>query len=202
MDALFSTGFIFVLVESICPGRVHGRLGVQYTCDILQYLVDLGNQAAARRLKVIKQACKLLSLHLRQHQSELGETTNPHSIQEPSSTELNTPFTFFEQITQPHQTYYANHGRQTTSDINRPSSAPNAQVGGSQHDPLLSQALTFDEIDLSNISLGGENDLYWVYHTSDITTGVDHFDWEAVCPTNPPAISPEHHLSDRSHVQL
>jgi len=39
----------------------------------------------------------------------------------------------------------------------------------------------FSKTDMSNITLDGENDLYWLYHTPGFSfTGVDHADWEAL----------------------
>jgi proline utilization trans-activator len=46
LDATFSVGFIFVLVEAIDPGKNMGLEGINGCRAILRYLADLGNRAA------------------------------------------------------------------------------------------------------------------------------------------------------------
>ncbi|KAH0426602.1 fungal specific transcription factor domain-containing protein [Colletotrichum camelliae] len=48
LDATFSVGYIFVLVEAINPGKNLGFKGIDGSRSILRYLVGLGNRAAAR----------------------------------------------------------------------------------------------------------------------------------------------------------
>ncbi|KAK6227416.1 fungal specific transcription factor domain-containing protein [Colletotrichum tabaci] len=179
LDAAFSVGFVFVLVEAVSPGKGLGFKGVEGSRAILRYLVGLGNRAAASRLAELDQMCAHLSLSVRQ--------PTDHTPQEEASSS-----SFIDLLTQPFS-FSSGYGivearaggislGVVAGGISNRESDVNGVVAGvgdcedaSQHDFGLSGA------DLASIPLEGENSLYWVYHTPGFSfTGVEQTDWEAL----------------------
>ncbi|KAK1625535.1 hypothetical protein BDP81DRAFT_328235 [Colletotrichum phormii] len=176
LDATFSVGYVFVLVEAIDPGNLLGHKGIDGSRAILRYLVALGNRTAASRLAELDQMCTHLALPV--HQSG-GQT--PHQ-------------SFIDLLTQKFS-YSSGYGNvdvapEGPSAIDGPAT-PSAQglsrtqenvepVSGA-HDPDGQHDFGFSGADLASIPLEGEDSLYWVYHTPGFSfTGVEQTDWEAL----------------------
>ncbi|RSM09441.1 hypothetical protein CEP52_004071 [Fusarium oligoseptatum] len=145
LDILFSVGFVFVLVEAIHPNKNLGISGIEGSRNVLQYLVTVGNRAAAKRLGELDQMC----LHLRP----------------PSQDHQDLPY--------------------ETANVAAHTSGSNPQPEGDQpmdlsNSPMLN-AMFPGNGDLANISLQGEDGLYWVYHEPGfVYTGAELADWEAL----------------------
>ncbi|EEU45583.1 uncharacterized protein NECHADRAFT_80631 [Fusarium vanettenii 77-13-4] len=157
LDILFSVGFVFVLVEAIQPGRNLGISGIEGSRSVLQYLVTVGNRAAAKRLGELDQMC----LHLRP----------PSQDQQASGQDL------------PYETANAAAGLAAHTSGSNPDRS-GLQEGDQPMDlsnsPMLN-AMFPGNGDLANISLQGEDGLYWVYHEPGfVYTGAELADWEAL----------------------
>ncbi|TID04271.1 putative transcriptional regulatory protein C3C7.04 [Colletotrichum higginsianum] len=177
LDAAFSVGFVFVLVEAVSPGKGLGFKGVEGSRAILRYLVGLGNRAAASRLAELDQMCAHLSLSVRQPTGQTPQEEASSSFMDL----LTQPFSF----SSGYGNVEAGAGGVSRSVVaggisNRESDVNGVATDGgceaaSQHDFGLSGA------DLASIPLEGENSLYWVYHTPGFSfTGVEQTDWEAL----------------------
>ncbi|KAH9231564.1 hypothetical protein K456DRAFT_1763336 [Colletotrichum gloeosporioides 23] len=167
LDATFSVGYIFVLVEAINPGKNLGFKGIDGSRSILRYLVGLGNRAAASRLAELDQMCVHLALPVQQ-----GTGQTP---QQSLADMLAKPFSF-----------ESGYGvvEQTTASLNameRPRSRSGDVDGAQACGEDDQQSFGFSGADLASIPLEGENSLYWVYHTPGFSfTGVEQTDWEAL----------------------
>lgn len=167
LDATFSVGYVFVLVEAINPGKNLGFRGIDGSRSILRYLVGLGNRAAANRLAELDQMCVHLALPVQQ-----GAGQTP---QQSLTGKLAKPFSF-----------ESGYGviEQTTTSLNavdRLHSRPGDASGGVACGEDDQQSFAFSGADLASIPLEGENSLYWVYHTPGFSlTGVEQTDWEAL----------------------
>ncbi|KAF9869750.1 fungal specific transcription factor domain-containing protein [Colletotrichum karsti] len=167
LDATFSVGYIFVLVEAINPGKSLGFKGIDGSRAILRYLVGLGNRAAANRLAELDQMCVHLALPV---QHGTGQTPQQ------SLTDLLTkPFSF-------ESGYGAIEEACSTLDAAADTlSRTGAGGGGREMCDNEDPGFEFSGADLASIPLEGENSLYWVYHTPGFSfTGVEQTDWEAL----------------------
>ncbi|KAM5359267.1 hypothetical protein ACJZ2D_014615 [Fusarium nematophilum] len=174
LDILFSVGFVFVLVEAIHPGRNLGLSGIEGSRNVLQYLVTVGNRAAAKRLGELDQMC----IHLRplaQEEAPSGQGLLPYE----ASTQ---PFSFDAG----NATNTAASGNAQNTDHQADQSGDRSGLQREQqpmdlsNSPMMSSLLP-GGADLANISLEGENGLYWVYHEPGfVYTGAELADWEAL----------------------
>ncbi|KAJ3544568.1 hypothetical protein NM208_g2983 [Fusarium decemcellulare] len=164
LDILFSVGFVFVLVEAIQPGINLGMSGIEGSRNILQYLVAVGNRAAAKRLGELDQMC----VHLR-----------PLSQDQPAS-DQDVP----RQASTQSFSLDINNTGTLVAPATATSTERQGQSGGQAMDmsdsPMLNSMFP-GSVDLANISLEGENGLYWVYHEPGfVYTGAELADWEAL----------------------
>lgn len=176
LDATFSVGYVFVLVQAINPGKGLGHTGIDGSRAILRYLAMLGNRPAASRLAELDQMCLHLALPV--HQS---------GIQAPQESFIDLmaqPFSF--------STSYRNRdatleGPSTSEDLAMANIQglsgvqENLEPTSEVHDMDDQHDFGFSGADLASIPLEGENSLYWVYHTPGFSfTGVEQTDWEAL----------------------
>ncbi|KAH7334191.1 hypothetical protein BKA66DRAFT_517567 [Pyrenochaeta sp. MPI-SDFR-AT-0127] len=172
LDATFSAGFIFVLVEAINPGNTLGHRGIDGARGILRYLVGLGNRVAATRLDELNRMCQHLELLLP------PENTSPEQQRPPDRSDfevLSRPFSF-------------DIGFRSTVHGLLPRQDPYSDLAPSAANTMQSPAemMGFDQnyfglngADLADIALEGNDYLYGVYHASDMPlTGVEQLDWE------------------------
>ncbi|KAH6886198.1 hypothetical protein B0T10DRAFT_530450 [Thelonectria olida] len=166
LDILFSVGFIFVLVEAIYPSGTLGLSGIEGSRNVLQYLVSVGNRAAAKRLGELDQMC----VHLW-----------PSQEQAPASQDLP-----YETTMQPFSCYGGEDVEMGPMGSNQPSEQPgtrarsSGETGGGSMD-MVYNAGEHGNPDLASISLEGDNSLYWVYHSPGfVYTGAELADWEAL----------------------
>ncbi|KAL0936057.1 fungal specific transcription factor domain-containing protein [Colletotrichum truncatum] len=171
LDATFSVGYIFVLVEAINPGKSLGFKGIEGSRAILRYLVSLGNRAAANRLAELDQMCMHLALPVQQ---ATGQTP-----QQPLTDLLTQTFSF--------SNGYGNVDHVTPGavdgglSVEGPSTRSAEDDGGTMGCGNDDQTFGLSGADLASIPLEGENGLYWVYHTPGFSfTGVEQTDWEAL----------------------
>lgn len=174
LDAAFSVGFIFVLVEAINPGKGLGYDGIEGSRAVLGYQVRQGNRAAAKRLEELDQMCASLSLPAQHHPvTSTPLQTTPQNI---VPAELTQPFSF-------------DSGYGTTNvdypmggDVGGPTTQAREQVSdNNMSNPDQYGQLGLNGADLASIPLEGENSLYWVYHNPGMPfTGVEQADWEAL----------------------
>ncbi|EQB55597.1 hypothetical protein CGLO_04463 [Colletotrichum gloeosporioides Cg-14] len=147
LDATFSVGYIFVLVEAINPGKNLGFKGIDGSRSILRYLVGLGNRAAANRLAELDQMCVHLALPVQQ-----GTGQTP---QQSLTDMLAKPFSF-----------ESGYGvvEQTTASLNameRPRSR-SGDVGGAEAcGGDDQQSFGFSGADLASIPLEGVEQTDW-----------------------------------------
>ena len=100
LDAVFSVGFIFVLVEAVNPRKSLGFNGIDRSHAILRYLVILGNHAASKRLAEIDQMCAYLSLSLQAGDQNLHQSGSKQTLEMGTSVdELMQPFSFTQEHT-------------------------------------------------------------------------------------------------------
>ncbi|KAK1532308.1 uncharacterized protein CCOS01_04291 [Colletotrichum costaricense] len=176
LDATFSVGYVFVLVQAINPGKGLGHKGIDGSRAILRYLAALGNRPAARRLAELDQMCSHLALPVYQS-----------GIQAPEES-------FMDLMAQPFS-FSASYRNSDTApegpSTSEGSAIPNIQGLSSVQDSTDSTSevqdmdgqhdFGFSGADLASIPLEGENSLYWVYHTPGFSfTGVEQTDWEAL----------------------
>ncbi|OHW93436.1 fungal specific transcription factor domain-containing protein [Colletotrichum incanum] len=172
LDATFSVGFVFVLVEAINPGKSLGFKGIDGSRAILRYLVTLGNRAAGNRLAELDQMCTHLALPVNQSHGQTPQES------------------FMDLLTQTFS-FSSGYGNVNIGSERAATGVDNAVTGAEgannrdgdaeacndvgQHD------FGFSGADLASIPLEGENSLYWVYHTPGfLFTGVEQTDWEAL----------------------
>ncbi|KAF4982675.1 hypothetical protein FDECE_17463 [Fusarium decemcellulare] len=164
LDILFSVGFVFVLVEAIQPGRNLGMSDIEGSRNILQYLVTVGNRAAAKRLGELDQMC----VHLRplsQDQPASDQDVPRQASTQSFSLDINNMGTLVAPATATSTERQGQSGDQAMDMSDSP--VLNSMFPGSA--------------DLANISLEGENGLYWVYHEPGfVYTGAELADWEAL----------------------
>ncbi|KAH8672931.1 hypothetical protein BGZ61DRAFT_427508 [Ilyonectria robusta] len=174
LDILFSVGFIFVLVEAIHPDTNLGLGGIEGSRHVLQYLVTVGNRAAAKRLAELDQMC----IHLRpsQDQPHIGQdlpyatTTQPFSFDPDGNTGAFVPGAIPSSNNQSRQL-----GDIPAPPVGETEGASLGMAEGAMENMLHGNA------DLASISLEGDNALYWVYHTPGfVYTGAELADWEAL----------------------
>jgi proline utilization trans-activator len=169
LDAVFSAGFVFVLVEIIAPGRSLGACGIGVSRGILTHLMDLGNHAASRRLAELDQMCA----HLGPYQAleQLGQST--------STDTLSGVFSFKRGFEAQSQSNPANedmsmygHGTQGNGEEVPPSAQLVAASGSMSlgNGPVL-------QLGTSDISLDGEDRISWVFQPG-MYTGSELADWE------------------------
>ncbi|KPM39058.1 hypothetical protein AK830_g7493 [Neonectria ditissima] len=175
LDILFSVGFVFVLVEAIYPDSNLGLSGIEDSRHILQYLVAVGNRAAAKRLGELDQMC----IHLRpsQDQAHISQdlpyetTTQPFSFDPSENTASAMPATINP----------ASH-QQAPLGLRPGQQHGHAEGGNVELTAATVNSHILDgNTDLANISLEGDNALYWVYHSPGfVYTGAELADWEAL----------------------
>lgn len=127
----------------------------------MKYLVNLGNQAAAKRLSEIDQMCAHLAV---QTETPNLESIQPGLLMQPFSFErvAQTPQVASETIDEIHQ------ARQSSSP------APTLNNAVPNPDTTMSGAADF-----ASLVLEGEDNLYWMYHNPSLSlTGVELVDWE------------------------
>ena len=169
LDAVFSAGFVFVLVEIIAPGRSLGACGISVSRGILTHLMDLGNHAASRRLAELDQMCA----HLGPYQAleQQGSSTSTDTLSGVFSFERG-----FETQSQINpaigdMSIYG-HRTQGGGEEAPPSTQLDA-AGGSMsvgNGPVLHLGAT-------DLSLGGEDGISWVFQPG-MYTGSELADWE------------------------
>ncbi|KAH6685845.1 hypothetical protein F5X68DRAFT_241104 [Plectosphaerella plurivora] len=167
LDAVFSVGFIFVLVEAINRGKNLGKSGIEGSRSILKYLVGLGNRAAAKRLAEMDQMCA----HL--------ETLPPDQSQEPfadaSADLLLDNFSF--------ELGYVNNmdiAAQQTKEVSAPRMSGNPTADSGETTGMSPPMDMWPRnADLADITLEGENGLYWVFQPG-FYTGEELADWETL----------------------
>lgn len=163
LDAVFSAGFVFVLVEMIVPGRNLGACGIRVSRRILSHLVELGNRAASRRLTELDQMCAHLGA------CRWGEES------EDSFPTLSQMFTF-------------EHGYGSRIPESRESSDPlrrNTQDGELPNDgdqfntenQVFPTNIPSLHLDGPDFSLGEEDGISWVFQPG-MYTGEELADWE------------------------
>ncbi|KAK1676112.1 hypothetical protein BDP55DRAFT_693760 [Colletotrichum godetiae] len=176
LDATFSVGFVFVLVEAINPGNILGHKGIDGSRAILRYLVALGNRPAASRLAELDQMCTHLALPV--HQSG-GQTPHPSFIDL-----LTQKFSFssgYGNFDVALEGPLAIDGPAIPSAQGLSDGQENAELVAGVHDIDGQHDFGFSGADLASIPLEGEDSLYWVYHTPGFSfTGVEQTDWEAL----------------------
>ncbi|KAL2874406.1 hypothetical protein SGCOL_010386 [Colletotrichum sp. CLE4] len=176
LDATFSVGFVFVLVEAINPGNILGHKGIDGSRVILRYLVALGNRPAASRLAELDQMCTHLALPV--HQSG-GQTPHPSFIDL-----LTQKFSFssgYGNFDVALEGPLAIDGPAIPSAQGLSDGQENAELVAGVHDIDGQHDFGFSGADLASIPLEGEDSLYWVYHTPGFSfTGVEQTDWEAL----------------------
>lgn len=166
LDATFTVGFIFVLVEAINPGKSLGYEGIEGSRAILVYQMQLGNRAAAKRLEELDQMCASLPLPVKQY----PPATAPFAQTSQLQATFVQPFSF--------ETGYGAAEHEGSTIAERDTDMQHFEESG---DPFDIDNSTFQGADLSSISLDGDSSLYFVYHNSDIAfTGVEQADWEAL----------------------
>lgn len=160
LDCIFSAGFIFVLAVAVKSAKDQAYDGIHSARSLLQYLANLGNRAAAKRLAEIDQMCAHLDLPT---ETPTMEDIQPLALMQPFS---------FEKATE---------STRRSSEVARGTQAHDA----SEEIPILESGmvdqdtLTAGASDLADIVLEGEEDLYWMYHNPSLSlTGVDLLDWE------------------------
>ncbi|POR30990.1 Uncharacterized protein TPAR_08800, partial [Tolypocladium paradoxum] len=163
LDAVFSVGFVFVLVDVIAPGRDLGAYGIEVSRYILSYLAQLGNRAASRRLAELDQMCA----HLGCRPNQPPRESSPTNI-------LSQRFSF-------------ERGYEATPVSRRGSMG----LGGHSIRHADAEALSGQDVpghgdlpvdeppnmSLSDISLAGEDGLFWVFQPG-VYTGAELADWE------------------------
>lgn len=175
LDAAFSVGFIFVLVEAINPTKGLGIDGIEGSRTVLGYQALQGNQAAAKRLEELDHMCASLSLPVQQHKPARMQTHSSPQLTLAPNEVFTQPFSF-------------DSGYNPINNLDYPVTS---DVGGGVQQPAQSRgqepaAQTYDQLgmnwaDLASIPLEGENDLYWVYHDPTMPfTGVEQIDWGAL----------------------
>jgi proline utilization trans-activator len=182
LDSVFSVGFIFVLVEAINPGKEMGISGINGARAILQYLENLGNHAAARRLAEIDQMCSHLSLPTKGANPQSTQFRPNRNSLPDQGQDVGMQMLWMSQE--------ASVSEPTAAGV---SAAAEISINSDQNmlDPAdfaiprnfatsTDQGPLFSNTDMANISLEGE-DLYGMYHTPGFAyTGVDHANWEAL----------------------
>lgn len=162
-------GFIFVLVEAINPGSGKGTSGIEGARDILKYLRSLGNYAAAKRLAEIDSMCSHLSLSWPGGRTppRQRETTDPRIL--PS---IERGMAMLSSSEAEAEAVDSSQGMRPSIHLAQ-QDATSSQLGFPQNE-------LFNNSDMTNISLEGE-DLYWMFHTPDFAfTGVDDASWGAL----------------------
>ncbi|GKT54619.1 fungal specific transcription factor domain-containing protein [Colletotrichum tofieldiae] len=176
LDATFSVGFVFVLVEAINPGKGLGFKGIDGSRAILRYLVTLGNRAAGNRLAELDQMCAHLALPV--HRST-GQTP-----QESFMDLLTQTFSFssgYGNIDLDPQRASAGIDNAVTGADGADNRHEDAGAAAEACNDVGQHDFGFSGADLASIPLEGENSLYWVYHTPGfVFTGVEQTDWEAL----------------------
>lgn len=176
LDATFSVGFIFVLVEAINPGKGLGFKGIEGSRAILRYLVTLGNRAAASRLAELDQMCTHLALPVHQASGQTPQESFMDLLTQTFS--FSSGYGNLDQGTDRTLTSVEHAG----SGIDRASSRQGDDAGAAEAcDDIGQHDFGFSGADLASIPLEGENSLYWVYHTPGFMfTGVEQTDWESL----------------------
>ncbi|GKT83823.1 fungal specific transcription factor domain-containing protein [Colletotrichum tofieldiae] len=168
LDATFSVGFVFVLVEAINPGKGLGFKGIDGSRAILRYLVTLGNRAAGNRLAELDQIPPI----------------NRPNPQESFMDLLTQTFSFssgYGNIDLDPQRASAGIDNAVTGADGADNRHEDAGAAAEACNDVGQHDFGFSGADLASIPLEGENSLYWVYHTPGfVFTGVEQTDWEAL----------------------
>lgn len=165
LEAVFSAGFVSILVEIIAPRRKFGACGLRVCRQILSQLVELGNRAASKRLVELDQMCAHLGTLRADEQYE-----DTHQI-------LSQVFTFDDECgNQPLASNQdsSNPARRSSQDgqalADRPgqfssmdSPPPSDRPSLSQEDPKL--------------SFGDEDGIFGIFQPG-LYTGEELADWE------------------------
>lgn len=143
---------------------------------ILKYLTTLGNTAASKRLSELDQMCE--------HLTPLPPSSDEDALADKRVTVdvLSQTFSFDHGAGDLGQARVS-ESRQA-SDSAGPGQIDNISLGQrNETEPACGwqTSLYNDNMDLSNLSLEGEDGLYWLYHAPGlIYTGVELDDWQAV----------------------
>ncbi|KAL6415395.1 hypothetical protein AUP68_01950 [Ilyonectria robusta] len=152
----------------------YARTSSSLYLSVYQYLVTVGNRAAAKRLAELDQMC----IHLRpsQDQPHIGQdlpyatTTQPFSFDPNGNTGAFVPGAIPSSNNQSRQL-----GDIPAPPVGETEGASLGMAEGAMENMLHGNA------DLASISLEGDNALYWVYHTPGfVYTGAELADWEAL----------------------
>lgn len=175
LDAAFSVGFIFVLVEAINPTKGLGTDGIEGSLTILSYQALQGNRAASKRLEELNHMCASLSLPVQQHGPARTQTQASPQLTIAPNEVLSQPFSFDSGYNAINPMDYS-MTRDISSEVPQPAQARGQVSADQSYDQP-----GVDWADLASISLDGENDLYWVYHDPTMPfTGVEQIDWGAL----------------------
>ncbi|KAK1722606.1 uncharacterized protein BDZ83DRAFT_582762 [Colletotrichum acutatum] len=177
LDATFSVGYVFVLVQAINPGKGLGHQGIDGSRAILRYLAALGNRPAARRLAELDQMCSHLALPVYQSGIQAPEESFMDLMAQPFS--FSTSYRNSDAAPEGPST---SEGSARANIQGLSSSVQDSTDSTSEvHDMDGQHDFGFSGADLASIPLEGENSLYWVYHTPGFSfTGVEQTDWEAL----------------------
>ncbi|KAG5655305.1 hypothetical protein KAF25_010457 [Fusarium avenaceum] len=159
LDVLFSSGFMFVLLQAIHPGTGHGRVELEQTRELLEYLVGVGNRAAAK--------------HSCQDSLNIG-----------FATESNTP----HPAENGNQTAACHATEQSIFGFSPGSNGSSSQlvVSNDRMNDInthtgITQEMGLGNVDLESIILRSDNGLYEMYSLPDLVfTGTEKEDWAAL----------------------
>lgn len=171
LDATFSVGFIFVLVEAIDLGKNLGLEGINGCRSILRYLADLGNRAAASRLAGLEQMCA----HLKPVQNIVDPALQGTSATSTAIGTLTQPFSFATGHRLSVARCPALPNTQGYSTID----ASSQQPGNADNAGGIRGNTEFVSTDLARLPLDDIDTLYWTYHPPGLSfTGAEQADWE------------------------
>uniref|UniRef100_A0A0B7JL26 Zn(2)-C6 fungal-type domain-containing protein n=2 Tax=Bionectria ochroleuca TaxID=29856 RepID=A0A0B7JL26_BIOOC len=168
LDALFSAGFVFVLLEIIAPKRGLGACGLDISRRILSHLMSLGNRAASRRLTELNQMCA----HLEEF---------PYTVQQQSPVSqthiLSQRFSFERGYESDRINSHSHRSGRTRQNSLTSDEGNNPTYHLAEHDGHAPTDRPFLDIDASEISLDGEDGIFWAFQPG-MYTGEELADWE------------------------
>lgn len=156
-------------MEVINRGKNLGKSGIEGSRSILKYLVELGNRAAAKRLSELDQ----MSAHL-----EFPSDEPPAA--EPLTDLLTENFSFELGYVNPETaaSHYRDNAASSVVHQNDPVPDEVVRTDGNNAQNIGPGDVGLNA-DLADISLEGENGLFWVFQPG-FYTGEELADWETL----------------------